>query len=379
MRFFSVFVATFFLSIHYGIIVFANSSLLGGFFDNKVISSLFFLGAVGNTILFLFTPKLIERFGKRKLLVFFLFIALVSSLGMALATEGILTAISFVIHASVIYIIFYCIDIFLEELSKDSDTSEIRGGHIALIHLGFILGLLILSVLTSDGFKPAYTTAVFFLLPPIIMALTFIKTRLPNWHGLHRHHLLPYHTWWKVKSVRRATLARFTLEFFYAFMAIYTPLYLFSVIGFRWSVIGVMFAVMLLPFVFFQWPLGKLSDHFWGEKELMIVGFLFVIISLLLMPSLTLSIKAWIIVLFLSRIGASMVESMTDSFFFKHVTARNTGLLSIFRLTRPLSVVAGTITGALALNFFSFEKIFYVLAIVVFLGLKEALLIRDTL
>lgn len=173
-------------------------------------------------------------------------------------------------------------------------------------------------------------------------------------------------------------MARFSLEFFYTFMTIYTPLYLHTVLGFEWSVIGVIFAVALVPFLFLQWPAGKLADLFIGEKEILIVGFLFVGFSLLFMPFLGAGVIVWATVLFCSRIGASLIETMTDSYFFKHVNAEDAGLLSIFRLTRPASVILGSAAGAIALNFLSFDKLFYILAVVAFFGLKEALLIRDT-
>jgi MFS family permease len=181
-----------------------------------------------------------------------------------------------------------------------------------------------------------------------------------------------------MKSVRRTTLARFSLELFYTFMTIYTPIYLHTVLGFEWGVIGLIFAVALLPFVLLQWPAGRLADHFFGEKEMLIIGFLFMGFSLLFMPTLGGVVIIWAVVLFFSRVGASLAETMTDSYFFKHTNAQDVALLSIFRLTRSASVIFGSIIGAIALNFLSFDKIFYVLAIITFFGLKEALLIRDT-
>ena len=76
MRFGSIFVSTLFLSIHYGAILYVNSSLLGSFFEPNVVSMLFLAGAVGNIILFLFAPQLIEMFGKRLLLLILLCLSL---------------------------------------------------------------------------------------------------------------------------------------------------------------------------------------------------------------------------------------------------------------------------------------------------------------
>ncbi len=263
----------------------------------------------------------------------------------------------------------------------NAKTGEIRGAYIALIHFGLIAGLLVLTFLAVDNaFKSVYLVATGLLVFPILLSIFSLKSPSPAWHTLHRRHELQlFKSWWKVKSIRRVTLARLALEFFYTSMIIYTPLYLHGILGFEWNVIGVMFIIMLLPFILFQWPVGMLADHFMGEKEFMILGFLFMGASLLFMPYLGTNIILWTVLLFCSRMGASFTEITTDSYFFKHVDATDTGFLSIFRLARPVSVMLGAIFGAITLNIFSFEKIFFVIAIVVFFGLKESLQLRDTL
>lgn len=380
-RFIPVFLTSLFLSLHLGTIFYVNSSLLNKFFDPFTVSMLFILGALGNIALFLSAPKLIERFGKRLLLLFLLILAALCTIGLALSDTSPTVAVFFVIYASLLYMVFYCLDIFLEEISADTKTGEIRSAHIALIHLGLILGLSILTFLAVDNIlKPVYIAAAFLLLPPILFAFFSFKSPTPNWHGLHHHHAsLPFRSWWLTKNVRRATLARLSLEFFYTFMTIYTPLYLSTIIGFNWTIIGIMFVIMLLPFILIQWPVGKLADYFIGEKEMMIVGFLIMGTTLLFMPYLGTSVIFWTITLFFSRIGAALIEITTDSYFFKHVSSDDTRILSIFRLTRPTSIILGAGLGALSLSLFSFDKIFFVLAVIIFFGLKESLLLRDTL
>ena len=85
------------------------------------------------------------------------------------------------------------------------------------------------------------------------------------------------------------------------------------------------------------------------------------------------------VILFISRVGASLVETMTETYFFKHVKADDTGLLSIFRLSRPAGNIFGITVGVLTLNFFSYEIMFFALAVLVFLGLRESLSLEDTL
>ena len=74
MQFVPIFVASFFLSIHYGSTLFFNSSFLNEHFQSDTVSLLFLFGALANIFFFLIAPKLIRRFGKRSVLFFFYYI-----------------------------------------------------------------------------------------------------------------------------------------------------------------------------------------------------------------------------------------------------------------------------------------------------------------
>ena len=381
-RFIIIFVSLLFIAIHYGAILYVNSSLLSNFFGSGVVGLLFILGALGNILLFLLAPKLIQKFGKRILLFFSLVISILTTVGMTFFTTELPVAISFVIYTSFVSIIFYCLDIFLEELSTDARTGEIRGIYLTCVALGMTLGPFILAILstTNSGLKPTYLAAAFLLIPPLLLSIFSFKSRTPRAHHPYHHSLrLPFGAWWRARSIRHVTLARLALEAFFSFMVAYAPIYLHNNLGFEWSELGIMFAIMLLPFIFLEWPAGELADRLLGEKELMVVGFLITGASLLIMPFIGKVFLAWTVILLISRIGASLIESMTESYFFKHVSAEETGLLSIFRLTRSMGNVSGVVVGTIALSLFPFEKTFFVLAIVIFLGLKESLHLRDTL
>jgi MFS family permease len=380
LRFSSVFIATIFLALHYGTILYVNSSLLGQYFTPNVVSLLFLIGALGNIILFLNAPKLIRRFGKRRLLLFALIFSTLNTFFLSLASTWQVVAISFVLYASILPLVFYCLDIFLEELTEDTNTGEIRGIYLTVLSLGIALGPLVLALLAEDGsLQSVYLVSALLLVPIIFVAHFFFRSQVPKSHApYHYSPRLPFGAWWQDSNIRRVTLSRLILEFFFAFMVIYTPVYLHSELGFEWSEIGVMFTVMLIPFVLFEWPAGELADHFWGEKEMLSVGFVITGVSLLVMPFLGKTFFLWMIVLLISRIGAALIEIMTESYFFKHISADETGLISIFRLSRAVSVVLGALVGAVALSLFSFDKIFLVLAVVVFFGLKESSHLQDT-
>jgi predicted MFS family arabinose efflux permease len=136
---------------------------------------------------------------------------------------------------------------------------------------------------------------------------------------------------------------------------------------------------MLLPFILLEWPTGEIADRFFGEKEIMGIGFVFTIGALVFMPFIGKVFSLWMLILLLSRVGASLIEITTESYFFKQVDASDTALMSIYRLARPAGIILGSLVGALSLSLLSFDKIFFVAALVVLVGLRESLLIEDTL
>ncbi len=380
-RFILVFLTSFFLSVGYGVTIYVNSTFLEQFFSREIVGSLFALSALGNILLFFSTPRLLRKFRKESLLLFFLLTTLIGTFGLALSNTTFLSGLFFLLTTSILYMNYYCLDIALEELSSNKHTGSIRGLYWTFLNSGIMLGPLLVSFLVdSDSLKPVYLVSSLALAVAMICALFLYFLPWSDIH--HKYHQalqLPLKTWWQKRNLRAVTLARLTLEIFFSIMTVYTTIYLHSKLGFTWSELGVIFAVMLLPFVVLEWPVGEIADHFWGEKEMMTTGFLLIGLMLLLMPFLHKSFLVWLLVLLVSRIGASLVEITTESYFFKKVSSEETGLIGIFRLARPISFIIGVLIGIITLRFLPFETIFLVTAVVVFLGMKESLHLKDTL
>ena len=103
------------------------------------------------------------------------------------------------------------------------------------------------------------------------------------------------------KSISKIYFIDLIIKFFYAWMVIYTPIYLNQYLGFSWDKIGLIFTVMLLPFVVLSYPLGILSDKI-GEKKIMLIGFFVMIVSTLSIPLITQSqVWLWAAILLCTR------------------------------------------------------------------------------
>ncbi|MBX4189274.1 MFS transporter [Candidatus Parcubacteria bacterium] len=376
-RVMSIYIANFFFSLHYALLVYINSSFLGKFFTPGAVSALFALGAVGSILAFLLAPSLLLRSGVKRSLIYILAIDYAALTGLTLAHSPALVAFSFVLFSTTVLLIPLCLDIFLEARTRESLTGEIRGTNLTIGSLGILLAPLIISVIAFDSqFRLVYILSALALLPLILVSV-FFKKIPSNFHT--KVSILAINLRAYSKDLRRVALVRLILEFFYAIMTIYVPVYLYEVIGFSWHAIGIIFTIMLLPFVLIERPLGKLADHKWGEKEIMTTGLVLASVAVFILPFLEASLVAWALVLFLSRIGASSIEVSSESYFFKHVNKDDTALISIFRMMRPAGVILGSAAGIALINMCSYTTMFFLLSAVVFLGTLLSARIADTL
>jgi fucose permease len=162
-------------------------------------------------------------------------------------------------------------------------------------------------------------------------------------------------------------------------MVIYTPLYLSQVIGFSWSEIGAIIFVGLMAYVLFEWPIGIIADRYIGEKEMMAVGFVIMAVSVSWFAFLTdASLLLWMVAMFISRTGASLVETTCESYFFKHAQSIDTHKISMFRMVYPFASIVGALTGSIALLFMPLNLFFVFVALCIVPGLFLTLLLRDT-
>jgi MFS family permease len=373
-----IYLASFLYSFHYALVLYINSSFLGNYFDAGTVSLLFICGAFGSIVLFTHAPMIIDRFGTKRVLIYSLILDFLAILGLLTAKNPPALALAFILYTSVILLMPLCFDIYLEAHTRESLTGRVRGTNLTLSNLGILLAPIILAlIVVGSNFSIVYVLSALVLVPLTFIALSF-KNLHSAFHGKNHSFEILMRIWLRHKDVRRVTLVRLGLETFYSVMVIYTPLYLFHVIGFSWHTIGGIFAVMLLPFVLFEQAIGWLVDRVYGEREIMTIGLCIMAVTLILLLNLEACVAAWAIVLFLSRVGASMIEVTTESYFFKNVGPDDAGLISIFRLTRSTSIILGALIGGVVVSLYSYQALFALLAGVIFLTTIFSTKIRDT-
>jgi len=205
----------------------------------------------------------------------------------------------------------------------------------------------------------------------------FPRFKDPNYTHLSPWQLIKHIT--KNKNWDKLFAANLVLQTFYSWMVIYCPIYLNKVIGFSWEEIGIIIVIMLLPFPLIQYPLGKLADRKYGEKEIMITGFIIIGICTILLSFIhDNNIALWSIGLFMTRIGAAAAEIMMETYFFKTVSPRDAAALGVFRITRPLSYFMAALISIIGLMYVGQSMMFIVIGAICLLALIPIATIKDT-
>lgn len=375
-----IFISNILLSFHYCLIVYINSSFLAQYFSDTQISVLYIIASILNIILFLNATRILNTLSNYKTTLYAISFETLAALGMAVARNPFLAGLYFLVHAVIIAFISFNLDVFLESATSDENkTGEIRSMFLTVGNVMWVIGpSIIAAFLIGNNYYTIYLLSLLFIIPMFY----FVKKYLANTEQSQMEKIRVRETIRKCisdKNIYNIFSVQFLLQFFYSYMVIYMPIYLSKYIGFSWSQIGLMFSIMLLPFVLFEIPVGDLADEKYGEKEFLSTGLLIMGLSTIFISFVTVrNFWIWAVVLFITRIGAAFVEISSDTYFFKKVDQSRADVISFYRLNRPLSYVIAPIVAVLSLQFIPFQYTFIIIGSILIVGTKYSLALQDT-
>jgi MFS family permease len=321
-------------------------------------------------------PKILTRVGDYRTYLTIALGSIISLIGLSTLHSWLIIP-AFILYMVLNYMIFFCLDIFIEDFSPDNETGKIRGLFLTAINLGWVFSPLLSSfIIGKVGYSGVYMTSLFLFLPIFLLILINFKNfKDPAYTKISIKENLKLIS--GNKNIRSIYLMNILLQFFYVGMIVYTPIYLFKYLHFSWETIGLMFIPMLSSFVILQFPLGRLSDRI-GEQEMLYAGFAVMALSTVALFFLPASALAWAIGLLMTRVGAATVEVMAEVFFFKQVKVQDSRTISFFRSASPISFLIAPILMTIFLYFFPFKYIFIAIGSVMLLGLYFNYQIKDT-
>lgn len=376
-----IYLASFLYSFHYGLPLYIDSSFIGRFLSSKEGAGIIFaVAAVFSTIFTYLFPRLLCKIGSYYSTLTTMGLEVVVLVSLAFATNPLVVIPLFVTYLVLTNLIFLNLDIFIESFSDDARTGGIRGVFMTVLNIAIAIAPLIAGfMLTDHDFWKVYlSAAAVMFLGFVIIAKNFKDHPTPPCVAT-----TSIETWRIIKGnndLRSIIYLHFLLAFFYAWMVIYTPVYLNQTIGIPMgTVLGVIIPIALIPFIVFEVILGKIADKRLDERELLIVGFILMAISTGTLSFITsVSVVIWASALFITRTGASVVEVMTESYFYKHVGPGDVPLISFMRTIRATAYVVGPIVGSFVLWYTEPRFLFLVLGVVMMTAIPVALSMSDT-
>ncbi len=373
-----ILLASFFFSLHGALVAYINSSMLGEILTPKATSIVFIMGSVLSILLVTRAARLVERWGNVRYMATVLILSAVLLMGIGTASGHWSAVFFFIPYFALNSLIYYGFDVFLEHMSDPKYIGNTRGLYLTLNNLAWVgMPAFVGFLETRYGFGVVYFFSAFAVLAALATVLTGERhyKDATYTHFSLRHALSVFS---QKGPVRGAIIINGLLQLFYVWMVIYSPLYLVRTLGFSWESVGFIFSIMLLPFVLFQYPVGRLADKFGSERTLIALGLLIMGVSTIIfslvgaVPALALAL-----ILFLTRAGASIVEVSNESFFFKHVTDRDTPTIAIFRNMMPFAYVVGPLLGIALLGWSAYTVLFFILGGFLIIGSMFALSLRD--
>jgi MFS family permease len=365
-----------FFGIHY-----INSSFLGQFVSQTDIGVMYAISSMLTMCTLGIASLVLSKIGNYQTALIATAFNFCAMLGLSFVENVGWVFVLFAIHIAVAPVTLFAFDVFLEANTKDENTTgRIRTIFLSMGLIASLFAPALSGVIAGDSaeYTRVYFASALFLLPVFaVLVLRFQDFQDPRYEVLSVPRMLS--ALWKNNDLFHVSGAQFLMRFLFSWYVVYLPIYLHETAGFSWPEIGLILFIMLVPYVLIEYPAGRLADKVLGEKELMVTGFIITALStgaLFFIEGQ--GIWVWSAILFMTRVGTALIESMTETYFFKQIDGDDTSILSIFRMLRPLAYAIGPLTAGALIAFMNIGYLWLILAVIMLVGIIHPLSLNDT-
>jgi MFS family permease len=303
--------------------IYINSSFIASFVGEKFIGLTYTLASLFSILALLLSPKIFRKIGVYKFLLLVTAADAASIYALSLSTDKWTAVTLFIFNFALNILITFSIDEIIKIYNGNNTIGSTRGLYLAVCHLAFIFSQIFSGTLLRNfSFRQVYLIA--FWLFVVFFTVCLFKLKNISDPTYDKDKIWKYvGEFFQDKKLRNIYKINLLLQIFYCWMVIYTPLYLYRHMHFSWNQISLIFAIMLLPFSIIPIYAGKYADKI-GERNTLMLGFLVVSLSSLFIFFIQESnLWIWAIILFITRVGAAIVEVDSDAYFFKHIKPEN--------------------------------------------------------
>jgi len=375
-----LYIMAFFLALVSALPAYIQSSYLESFFGISVVTWFFVAANLISVLAVLVFPFLIKKFSNYVVTGVTGTIAFLSLIGLSLAAAPAFVFLFFVAMLISLNLIWINMDIFVESFSQDNSTGRVRAIYFTIMNLAWIVSpMLSAKIIELSNFNYVFLISSLLIIPFLLIFL-LTSSRIKD-HVVYKNIDLTatFKTMYQNIDLRGIFWLALLLHVFYNAVTIFIPIYLHQNLGFSWGELGLMFSLMLIPFILVEIPAGIVADKYLGEKELMSLGYFIIIFCLILFfISPSTNFWFWTGLMFASRIGAALVESMREAYFFKNVDAKDIDKINVFRTTMPIGLLLGSVLGVATLMFLPINYIFLITAILLSSAFPFLIMLKDT-
>jgi MFS family permease len=372
--------ANFFARYHHYLIAFIMSTFLSIFFSEVSLGWVIATISTVTALSLVFMPTVFDRSGTRRVLVVFGLIEMATVIALTLAHTALPAAMLFAVQGICAYNIFLGLDLLLEAHTVDEQTTgRFRGLFLVLANISVLLATLTIAyTLTDHNYNDIFLIAAAAVAPFTMLAAALPSiSKVPGMHTSFKLHT--FKEIWNRPSLFPAMSSHFLLLVYFSWATFYVPLYLYRHIGFSGQDTFLIVTLSILPYILIEYPVGWIADHFIGEKEMALFGYVIMAIGVALISFIeSTSFLVWVAVILVADIGGAIVESSTETHFFKKVSVTDSNIISAFRMLRPLSAIIAPIIASIALIYLPFQSIFIVFGVVLLFGLPLVMRMHDT-
>lgn len=364
------FAINFIFAISLALTAYITSSFLEVYMPKETVGLLFAGSSLISLIFVLKAPDLITKVGISKVVKASMVVNIFSIYGLVELNNALAIKSLFVVYITTSVIITFCLDILLEHFTDNKKTGKVRGVFFTLYNVGYLISPLMAGyIMDISSFQGVYSfSGVFMIITYMLYARQFNGVEVAKKY-IHRSIASGIKEIFKKKSLFKVFTAGFSLDFFFTWMMIYVPIYLREFVGFSWPEIGMIFAIMHLPYIIFEIPIGNIVDKKNDEALWIRIGLGIIAFSCLLMGiTISTDFWVWVFLLTLSRLGAAFVLVSKESYFYKKIDENKSSLIAMFRNTGTLALIIGPSIASLALGFVEYQELFIVLAIIVIIS-----------
>ncbi len=366
-------------SLSFSLPIYVQSSFISSIVSLENVGLVIFISNLVSFLTLVGYSRLIRRFSNWYVAIVMVILNLIAVLFLVLSV-GLWSIFFYTLVFVTMNLFGVNLDVFLESISEDNITGRIRTNMLTVANVAMFLAPMLMGYIVGDNnYLRIYMIGGVIFFPVLFLLFYQKKLVVDQTEYNERSFKILQKVFKKNKNIPRVFAIQFALRFFFSAMVLYTPIYLHEYLGFGWTQIGPMFTIMLLPFLLLQIPAGRLADKILGEKEMTILGLVFMITFTTVIIFFNSELwLLWAFVLFLTRVGASLVEAMNESFFFKQVSSKDIDIINMYRDLQPIGWLSAAAVSFVLLHFFSILSIFVAIVFVLVLALWPAVRLQDT-